>query len=145
VQALDIFNSITDALKYFLACIAAVSLIVGGIGITNIMLMTVKERTREIGLRKAVGANPSQIKNQFIIETLVITTIGGLIGIIFGISVAYIIAKIMNSLGYDWEFIVTLNSALLAFFISISLGLLFGIYPAKKAAMKNPIEALRYE
>jgi len=75
----------------------------------------------------------------------VITTIGGLIGIIFGISVAYIIAKIMNSLGYNWEFIVTLNSSLLAFFISITLGLVFGTYPAKKAAMKNPIEALRYE
>ncbi len=145
VQALEVFDSVTNALKLFLSCIAAISLIVGGIGITNIMLMTVKERTQEIGLRKAIGARPSQIKNQFILEALVITGLGGIIGIIGGTLLSYIVAVVARMMDYNWDFIITPSSVLTSFFVSVFIGVVFGIYPAKKAAELNPIDALRYE
>ncbi|MBU1151759.1 ABC transporter permease [Patescibacteria group bacterium] len=144
-QALETFEGVTAGLRFFLAAIAAISLIVGGIGITNIMLMTVKERTREIGLRKAIGAKPFHIKNQFIIEALVLTTSGGILGIIGGTAFSFLVALIVRWLDYNWEFSVPLSGILLSFFISMFIGVTFGIYPAKKAAALNPIDSLRYE
>lgn len=144
-KALDMFKSVTDGIRLFLAAIAAVSLIVGGIGITNIMLMSVKERTREIGLKKAIGATPTQIKNQFILEALMMTGIGGLLGIIGGIIFSWIVALIMHYLDYSWDFIITPVAIIISFSVSVLIGVLFGIYPARQAANLNPIEALRYE
>ena len=145
-QALDAITSITDALRYFLALIAALSLVVGGIGIMNIMIVSVTERIREIGLRKAIGASTRNILNQFLLEATSITTIGGIIGIILGILITYLIFIFAQFLGYsDWQFIVTSGSILLSVGVSVIIGLVFGIYPAKRASSLQPVEALRYE
>jgi len=144
-QALDMITTVTNALKYFLAAMAALSLIVGGIGIMNIMLISVTERTREIGLRKAVGANNFNIMTQFLMEAVTITVIGGIVGIIGGAVISYIIAIVANLLGYDWAFVISLVSIILAVGVSMLVGLVFGLYPAKKAAGLEPVEALRYE
>ncbi|MFA6254471.1 MAG: ABC transporter permease [Patescibacteria group bacterium] len=144
-QALDTFTSVTSALTFFLAAIAAIALLVGGIGIMNIMLVSVTERIREIGLRKAVGARNKNIRNQFLVETIIISLGGGIIGVIFGIIIAAIVALVAQYLGYAWDFIVTINSVIVACSVSIIIGLVFGIYPAVKAAKLDPIEALRYE
>jgi len=144
-QALDLLTNITDALRFFLAAMAALSLLVGGIGIMNIMLVRVSSRTREIGLRKAVGASNKDIMFQFLIEASSITVSGGIIGIVIGEIVSYLIAVIAQQLGYDWEFSVSLWSIILAVTVSVSVGIIFGLYPAKKAGRLSPIEALRYE
>jgi len=144
-QALDVFTQVTDALKFFLASIAAIALLVGGIGIMNIMLVSVNERIREIGLRKAVGAKRSSIMSQFLSETIVISLGGGLIGIVIGAVVSLLIAIVANYLDYNWNFIITVNSIALASGVSIIIGLVFGLYPARKAAKLDPIDALRYE
>ena len=143
--ALDMLKTITNALKYFLAAIASLSLLVGGIGIMNIMLVSVTERTREIGLRKAVGATNFKIRSQFLFEAIIITFLGGIIGMIGGTVISFLIAKVAVFLGYDWEFLVSIFSILLAVSVSISVGIIFGLYPAIKASKLNPIEALRYE
>ncbi len=139
-------GSITSVLTLFLAAIASISLIVGGVGIMNIMLVSVIERTREIGLRKAVGATDGDIIQQFLIESVMITSIGGLIGIIVGGAVVtaawFVIAKI---LAVSWTFEFPISAVLLAVGVSAGTGLVFGIYPARQAARKSPIEALRYE
>jgi ABC-type antimicrobial peptide transport system permease subunit len=144
-QAIDMITSITDALKYFLAAMAALSLLVGGIGIMNIMLIRVSQRTREIGLRKAVGANNEDIRMQFLVESSVITLSGGVVGIIIGELLSFAIALVANSLGYDWGFHFSWFSIILSVSISIAIGIGFGLYPAFKASKLNPIEALRYE
>ena len=144
-EALEMVTTVTDALKYFLAAMAALSLVVGGIGIMNIMLVSVTERTREIGLRKAIGASNGDIMNQFLTEAVAVTLLGGIIGIIGGAAVAYIIAAGANFLGYDWAYIVSPLSVALAVSVSMAVGLVFGLYPAKKASRLDPIEALRYE
>ena len=144
-QALDVITTVTDALKFFLAAMAAISLIVGGIGIMNIMLVSVSERTREIGLRKAVGANNFSILMQFLEEAIVVTLVGGIIGIIGGAFISFLISAIAVSLDYDWEFKVSIFSIILAVGVSTLIGLIFGIYPARKASKLEPIEALRYE
>jgi len=144
-QAIEMLTTITNVLKYFLAAVAAISLIVGGVGIMNIMLISVHQRVREVGLRKAVGAKNSHIISQFLIEATFITLVGGIFGIIFGVLVAFLAAVIINSLGYDWEFIITLSSMILATSVSVAIGLIFGIYPARKASRISPMEALRYE
>ncbi len=144
-EALNILSSITNALKLFLVSMAAIALIVGGIGILNIMMVTVAERTREIGLRKAVGATNKAIRNQFLFEAGTLTSLGGLFGIVVGVIVSYLVSLLMKALGYDWAFVVSLTSVVLAVGVSILTGVIFGLYPAFKAAKLNPIEALRYE
>jgi len=144
-EALNLLKTITDSLRYFLAAIAALSLVVGGIGIMNIMLVAVSERTREIGLRKAVGATNINIRVQFLLESIIITFLGGIIGIIGGSLTSFLIATIAQALNYAWEFSISLSSVLLAVIVSISIGIVFGIFPAIKASRLNPIEALRYE
>lgn len=144
-DAIDVLNTVTDALSLFLTAMAAVSLIVGGIGILNIMLATVAERTREIGLRKAVGASNGAIARQFLLEAGILTFFGGIIGIIIGITISYLAALVMRYLGYDWAFVVSIWSILLAIGVSILTGVIFGLYPALKASRLDPINALRYE
>ena len=144
-QALDMITTVTDALKYFLAAMAALSLFVGGIGIMNIMLVSVTERTREIGLRKAIGAKNKNIMNQFLLEAIAVTSLGGVIGILGGFVLSYIIAVVAQVLGYDWEFLVSPLSIILGVGVSTTIGIIFGIYPAKKASQLEPVEALRYE
>jgi len=144
-QALDMITTITNALRYFLIAMAAISLIVGGIGIMNIMLISVNERTREIGLRKAVGANNNNIISQFILEAISLTLIGGTIGVIFGIILSWLIYLVVNSLGYNYQLVITFSSVLLALSVSTLIGLIFGIYPARKASRLEPVEALSYE
>ena len=144
-QALDVLGSITNALRYFLAAMAALSLVVGGIGIMNIMLIRVAQRTKEIGLRKAVGASNSDIRWQFLVESINITLIGGLAGVLIGCLVSWLIAVVAQSLGYDWVFSVSWLAIALAVGVSMAIGLLFGLYPARKAARLSPIEALSYE
>lgn len=145
VDALAMITVVTDSLRYFLAAMAALSLLVGGIGIMNIMLVSVTERTREIGLRKAVGANNANIKSQFLMEAITVTLLGGLIGITLGIIISFLISVVIQLLDYDWVFIVSPFSILLAVGVSTAIGLIFGLYPAIKASKLDPIEALRYE
>lgn len=137
---LSTITSITNMLTALLAGIAGISLLVGGIGIMNIMLVSVTERTREIGLRKAVGAKTSDILTQFIIEAILLTIVGGIIGIGLGILGGRIGAKLIG-----FSAVITMSSILLAVGVSGGVGLIFGIYPAAKAARLNPIDALRYE
>lgn len=144
-QALSTITNVTNVLKYFLTGIAAISLLVGGIGIMNIMLISVNQRIREIGLRKAVGARSRHIVTQFLIESTFITMIGGVVGIIFGILVSLIASIIINALGYSWQFLISFSSISVATAVSVIIGVSFGLYPAKKAAKISPIEALRYE
>lgn len=138
---LSIFGQITNVLTIFLGAIAGISLLVGGIGIMNIMLVSVTERTREIGLRKAVGAKRRDILLQFLIESVVLALIGGLLGIALGASGAIAISRLQD----DLIAVVTAQSVLLATGFSAAVGLFFGIYPATRASRLNPIEALRYE
>ena len=144
-EAISILTTITNALRLFLTAMAAIALIVGGVGILNIMLVTVAERTREIGLRKAVGASNAKVRNQFLFESGVLTFLGGVVGIIVGITVSYMAALVMRGLGYDWAFVISLTSIFMAAGVSILTGVVFGLYPAYKASKLNPIDALRYE
>ena len=144
-QGLEAISSITDALKFFLVAISAIALVVGGFGIMNIMLANVQERTREIGLRKAVGAKGKDIVRQFLVEAVMITFLGGMIGIILGVLISVIVAQVARYLGYNWDLVVTIPSILLGCVVSIGIGLVFGIVPARRASRLNAIEALRYE
>lgn len=144
-DAIKILTSITDTLRIFLGLMAGISLVVGGIGIMNIMLVTVSERTREIGLRKAIGATRKQIRNQFLFEAMILTITGGIIGIIAGIIISYLISVGAQFAGYDWSFIISPVAILLAVGVSVITGVIFGLYPALKAAKLDPIVALRYE
>jgi len=129
----QLFNTVMVA-------IASISLLVGGIGIMNIMLAAILERTREIGVRRAIGARRSDIVRQFVIEATLISFAGGLLGVVFGFAMSRLIAWLAG-----WSTVVTISSILLAFLVSISVGLIFGIYPAVKAARLDPVEAIRYE
>ena len=139
-DAVALIGTITSALTLFLAAIAGISLVVGGIGIMNIMLVSVTERTREIGLRKAIGATRGNILLQFLIEAIMLTSLGGIIGVIIGYAGSVGIAKVGN-----WSPVVPIYGILLAVGVSAMFGVVFGLYPANKASKLNPIEALRYE
>lgn len=137
---METMTSTTTMLTLFLGSIAAISLLVGGIGIMNIMMVSVTERTREIGIRKALGATFKNIMMQFLIESVVIGVIGGLLGVAVGVGIALAIAK--TGL---FQTVITAAPILISFSFSVGIGLFFGIYPARKAARLDPIEALRYE
>ena len=137
---MEAMSSTTTMLTLFLGSIAAISLLVGGIGIMNIMMVSVTERTREIGIRKALGATFKDIMTQFLIESVVIGVAGGLLGVFFGVSISLLISHFSTFTTY-----ITAAPIILSFTFSVGTGLFFGIYPAKKAARLDPIEALRYE
>jgi len=142
---LAVAASITNILTIFLGGIGAISLLVGGIGIMNIMLVSVTERTREIGLRKALGARKKDILLQFLTESVLLSMIGGLLGIGLGWAIALVVSQIAMQSGTPLEIIVTANSVLLATLFSAAVGIFFGYYPANRAASLAPVEALRYE
>ncbi len=137
---LEAFNQTTMLLTIFLASIAGISLVVGGVGIMNIMLVSVTERTREIGIRIAIGAREKDILLQFLLESIVLCFTGGIIGIALGVGISFVLESF-----FDMTVVFSIPVFLLAFIFSISVGVFFGFYPARKAAMLNPIEALRYE
>ena len=145
MQTLGLVTTITDGLRFFLTAMAALSLLVGGIGIMNIMLISVTERTREIGLRKAIGANRSAILWQFLLEAVFITGIGGLIGVVIGVVTSLFIALGVQLFGFEWSFSIPPLSIVLALVVSTGVGLFFGYYPAQKASKLDPIKALHYE
>lgn len=139
----DILNTMTSTTKmltYLLGSIAAISLLVGGIGIMNIMLVSVTERTREIGIRLAIGAMQSEVLLQFLIEAIVLSTLGGIIGILLGLGVGYGVVQI-----FELPYIINTQIILISFIFSTLIGVVFGYFPARKAARLNPIDALRYE
>ena len=139
-QMMDTLNEITGTLTTMLAGIAAISLIVGGIGIMNIMTVSVSERTREIGIRKAIGARTTDILTQFLVESSILSCLGGIVGIIFGILAGNVVCEFINM-----EFVSKADMILLSFSFSLFIGIFFGIAPAKKAAKLHPIDALRSE
>ena len=146
-DALSLLGNVTSILTLFLAAIASISLVVGGIGIMNIMLVAVTERTREIGLRKAVGATNGDILKQFLIESVLLTIIGGTVGIAIGAGIVglvyFVLSTFFSSIG--WVFAFPISAVVLGLLVSGVAGIVFGIYPAYQAGKKNPIDALRYE
>lgn len=145
-QAMETVGNITSIIKLFLAAVAAISLIVGGIGIMNIMLVSVTERTREIGLRKALGATNKNILSQFLIEAVILTGLGGVIGIALGTAVSFVASFLLTHfLNLAWLFSFPLSAALLGIGVAAIVGLVFGIYPAYRASRLSPTEALRHE
>jgi putative ABC transport system permease protein len=136
----DTVSSISRIITLLLGAISGISLVVGGIGIMNIMLVSVTERTREIGIRIAVGAQPGDIRLQFLIEAITLSLLGGIIGVLFGVGVSRLVVVVAN-----FNAIVSTGSIILAFGVSFAIGVFFGFYPARKAAALDPIEALRYE
>ena len=129
-----------NLLTALLSSIAAISLLVGGIGIMNIMLVSVTERTREIGVRLAIGAFDNDVMVQFLVESVVLSSLGGVIGIVFGLGVSYVGCRLM-----DVAFVPDMKISALAFVFSAMVGVVFGFFPARKAARLDPIEALRHE
>lgn len=144
--AMEQVSTIMNVLTLLLVAVAAISLVVGGVGIMNIMLVSVTERTREIGLRKALGATEKNIMLQFLTEAVILTGVGGIIGIALGASLSFSTAIFLsNYADLDWSFTFPLSASLLGIGVSTLVGLVFGLYPARQASLKSPIEALRYE
>jgi putative ABC transport system permease protein len=133
-------NETNNTMTLLLACIAGVSLMVGGIGIMNIMLVSVTERTREIGIRMAIGARSSAVRSQFLIESIVLSLTGGLFGIVLGVVVSLLIPRLLG-----WPTLISTLAIIGSVIFSVAVGIFFGYYPARKAASLDPIEALRYE
>ncbi|HCW32854.1 MAG: hypothetical protein UT36_C0005G0019 [Candidatus Peregrinibacteria bacterium GW2011_GWF2_39_17] len=144
-EAMDLLNIVTGALQILLLVLAAIALLVGGIGVMNVMFVVVTERTREIGLRKAIGAPPRAILLQFLTEAITITVVGGIIGIIAGLLAVYGSISLAQYFGVKIDFFIPYKGIVIAISAALLEGLLFGVYPAKKAASLNPIESLRYE
>jgi putative ABC transport system permease protein len=144
-QAMDTFNTIFNGITFLLIAIAAISLVVGGVGIMNIMYVVVTERTAEIGLKKALGATESDILNEFLVEAILVTLAGGVVGIALGSGLGWLIAVIAQSAHLAWTFSVPVYAIVLAFGVSAAIGIFFGVFPARAAAKLDPIEALRYE
>jgi len=145
-EMIDTISLITGILTILLTSVAAISLVVGGVGIMNTMLVSVTEKTREIGLRKALGARKKDILIHFLIESIVLTFIGGVIGISLGILFSYLTSLVLSQqVSQNWQFAISVPAILLGVGVASSVGLIFGLYPAKKASLKSPIEALRYE
>jgi putative ABC transport system permease protein len=133
-------SSVSQTMTALLGGVAAVSLVVGGIGIMNIMLVSVTERTREIGIRLAIGARPRDVLSQFLVEAVVLSVLGGVIGILIGSAAALLLPIVAG-----WTTVLPWNAIVLAFGVSAAIGMFFGIYPARKASQLDPIVALRYE
>ncbi len=144
-SALEMVGTITDVLRYFLLAVGSIALMVGGVGIMNIMLISVNQRIREIGLRKAIGARNSDISLQFLLESVTISLLGGIMGILLGLLVTFIFSEVIEGLGYHWPFLISIWSIIIAVAVSVLIGIIFGIYPARKASRISPMEALRYE
>ena len=144
-QIVEIVNTVTGVISLLLGLLAAISLLVGGVGIMNIMLVIVAERTREIGLRKALGAKRKDIMNQFVLEAALISVLGGIIGIISGIVFSFLVTLVVRAYNFDWPFVVSIEAIIISFLTAAFFGIVFGWYPANKAAKLNAIEALRYE
>jgi len=144
-EMMETMGVITGALTWLLLAIVAISLLVGGVGIMNIMYVVVGERTKEIGLRKAVGATYKTIMTQFLIEAVVVTLLGGLVGLVSGALISFLISYGASLSGLDWDFSIPLEAYIVALSFSTFFGLLFGIYPARKAARLEPIDAMRKE
>ncbi|MFH1472969.1 MAG: ABC transporter permease [bacterium] len=145
-EAIGQIEKIVNILTAFLTMVVAVSLVVGGVGIMNIMLVSVTERTQEIGLRKALGARRVDILKQFLIEAVILTSIGGIIGIILGALVSFGASIVLaQTVDENWRFVFPISAAVLGVGVSAGVGLIFGIYPASQASKKSPIEALKYE
>lgn len=143
-EAIEILETVTGAITLLLLALVGISLIVGGVGIMNVMYVTVTERTKEIGLRKAVGASHSDILKQFLVESIVLTIIGGIAGIILGIAISFLIYRFAVTHGMPgWRFIITLKSIIIALGFSGFFGIFFGVIPARRAARLDPIQALR--
>lgn len=138
-------GTISGILQTLLGSIASISLLVAGVGIMNIMYVTVTERTREIGLRKAIGANRRDILGQFLAEAVLLTIVAGLIGSVFGVAISWLAIKIISSFQSGWMFIIPWNGVAIGFGVSTAIGVIFGYFPARRAAKMSPIEALRYE
>ncbi len=139
-KQLAVYTQISNNLRLLLTLIAAISLIVGGIGIMNIMLVSVSERTREIGIRMAIGAKSRDILMQFLIESVMLSSLGGVTGIVLGLVIYYLITLVA-----DWPFIFSISSILISFFCAAAVGIIFGFFPARQASKMNPIDALRHE
>ena len=144
-QIVEIVNTVTGLISLLLGLLAAISLLVGGVGIMNIMLVIVAERTREIGLRKALGAKRKDIMNQFVLEAALISVLGGAVGIISGIAFSFLVTLAVRAYNFDWPFVVSIEAIIISFLVAAFFGIIFGWYPANKAAKLNAIEALRYE
>ncbi len=144
-QSMESFNTIFNGITFLLIAIAAISLMVGGVGIMNIMYVVVTERTAEIGLKKALGAKPSDILNEFLIEAVLVTIIGGIIGVAVGSLLGLTVSLIATATGLSWAFSVPFYAILLGVGVSAIIGIAFGVFPARSAAKLDPIEALRYE
>ncbi len=143
----NVFSIVTGTLTLMLASIAGISLVVGGVGIMNIMLVSVTERTREIGIRMAVGATPGDILRQFLVEAMLLSCVGGMIGFLLGLGASIGIVSLINALsaGQKWTQQFSFTAALLAFLFAAAVGIFFGFYPARRASQLDPIESLRYE
>ena len=144
-EALEIVGTVTFGMTLLVLAIAGISLVVGGVGIMNIMYLSVVERTREIGLRKAIGAANGTIQLQFLVEAILITALGGIMGIVLGSAIIIIIDIVSQLQGFDFDMTITIDAILIGFASAITFGILFGLYPARKASELSPVDALRYE
>jgi putative ABC transport system permease protein len=143
----NVLGIITGTMTLLLSAIAAISLLVGGVGVMNIMLVSVTERTREIGIRMAVGARGKDIMRQFLVESVMLSSIGGVVGVVLGIGASAGITTAINSFssGTEWPVVISFSAAIVAMLFAAAVGIFFGYYPARRASRLDPIEALRYE